>query len=189
MKFIKTSYLASIKKVGFGLLLALNINPNVKAEGGGDNSLSLSNEIRASGIVYKVVDGDTLIVNFPASDFAKFAKYNGPKTSGSINEKYKSVRIRIANIDTPESVHPLPELNTKRGKEASDFLRSWAAKKPANVRCFDIGTRNRFICNAIIDDRWDVGYEQIAAGYSKYITDFGKNPYFDKEYSEAFRKQ
>lgn len=54
-------------------------------------------------IVSRVVDGDTIIVT---------------------NAEGKDERVRILNIDTPESVHPT-EPEQKFGREASDFAKEY----------------------------------------------------------------
>lgn len=153
------------------------------------SELSISNAIVAKGAIFRVIDGDTILVNFDEKTFQKFNKYNNKKTRKNIYPKYNSVKIRISAVDSPESVHPDQSKNTARGKEASDFLQSWAEKQPATVKCFDIGYFGRFICNVSINNKRDIGREMIAHNYSSYVTRWGANPYLDAEYKEAEKGQ
>ena len=62
--------------------------------------------------VFSVVDGDTIKVTLN-------------------NEKYT---VRLVGVDTPESVHPNKEKNTKEGKIASDYTKSRLQDKNVYVQ-------------------------------------------------------
>jgi micrococcal nuclease len=71
--------------------------------------------------VIKVTDGDTVKANI-----------NG-----------KEEKVRFIGIDTPESVHPNKEKNTRAGKDASDFARSRLENKEIELE-FDVKERDQY---------------------------------------------
>ena len=84
--------------------------------------------------VFSVVDGDTIKVTLN-------------------NEKYT---VRLVGVDTPESVHPNKEKNTKEGKIASDYTKSRLQDKNVYVQKDVSGTdRYRKIIIICIFRRWD----------------------------------
>lgn len=72
--------------------------------------------------VIKVIDGDTLKVSI----------------GGSENE-----RVRMLGIDTPESVHPDANKNTKNGKIASNYTKSKLEGKTVKLE-FDKEKRDKY---------------------------------------------
>ena len=78
-------------------------------------------------------------------------KKDGP---GAINnEKYT---VRLVGVDTPESVHPNKEKNTKEGKIASDYTKSRLQDKNVYIQKDVSGTdRYRKIIVICIFRRWD----------------------------------
>ena len=71
--------------------------------------------------VIRVVDGDTLIID-----------YNGTEE-----------RVRLIGVDTPESVHPNEEKNTKFGKKASEFSKNYLENKEVTLE-FDVQERDQY---------------------------------------------
>lgn len=71
--------------------------------------------------VLRVVDGDTIIVDFGG----------------------KAEKVRMIGIDTPESVHPDESRNTPEGKIASDFTKSQLEGKNVQLE-FDVEERDKY---------------------------------------------
>lgn len=74
-----------------------------------------------SAYVMRVVDGDTLKI-----------KING-----------KVERLRMLGIDTPESVHPDPNRNTREGKIASEFTKSHLEGKNITLE-YDVEKHDKY---------------------------------------------
>jgi len=71
--------------------------------------------------VLRVVDGDTIIVDFGG----------------------KAEKVRMIGIDTPESVHPDESRNTPEGKIASDFTKSQLEGRSVQLE-FDVEERDKY---------------------------------------------
>lgn len=71
--------------------------------------------------VVRVVDGDTIVVDF-----------NG-----------KDEKVRLIGIDTPESVHPESSRNTDEGITASDFTKNLLSDKSVSLE-FDVSERDKY---------------------------------------------
>ena len=71
--------------------------------------------------VVRVVDGDTIVIDF-----------NG------VEEK-----LRLIGVDTPESVHPSEEKNTKEGIKVSDYTKKMLESKSVMVE-FDVQERDKY---------------------------------------------
>ena len=121
--------------------------------------LLLSNQKEGYKVI-RVVDGDTIIVEF-----------------GDVEE-----RVRLIGIDTPESVHADEAKNTIEGKIASDFTKSKLEGKNVNLE-FDIEERDqygRLLAYVWLDGKMfnrvllEEGYAQIATfpPNVKYVYDF-----------------
>ena len=84
--------------------------------------------------VVAVVDGDTIKVMLN-------------------NEKYT---VRLVGVDTPESVHPNKEKNTKEGKIASDYTKSRLQDKNVYIQK-DVSGTDRYLKIIVICifRRWD----------------------------------
>lgn len=147
----------------------------------------------AEGKVYRVIDGDTYIVNLSKkSDFDRLVGLAGgdQKRTRYLDSKFKSMRVRLANVDTPESVHPDASKNTQRGKTISWSVKQALEGKSVVVRCFDWGKHGRAICNVQRSygrtnepiEKGDMGLWLMRAGYSDYVTKYGRNPWLDKQY-------
>lgn len=71
--------------------------------------------------VVRVVDGDTIVVN-----------YNG-----------KEEKVRLIGVDTPESVHPDSSKNTEAGEIASDYTKAALEGKQVELE-FDVQERDQY---------------------------------------------
>ena len=71
--------------------------------------------------VIRVVDGDTLVIN-----------YNG-----------KNEKVRLIGVDTPESVHPNEEKNTEFGDSVSKFSKEILSGKQVGLE-FDVQERDKY---------------------------------------------
>lgn len=116
---------------------------------------------RATYKVVRVVDGDTIIIN-----------YNGAEE-----------RLRLIGIDTPESVHQTQSKNVVEGKIASDYTKSMLEGKEVGVE-FDVELRDqydRLLGYVYIDDKM-LNKTLLEQGYAK-ITTFPPNV----KYVDAFK--
>ena len=85
------------------------------------NSSNTSSQVTTTYTVIRVIDGDTLKIN-----------YNGKEES-----------VRLIGVDTPESVHPDAEKNTEIGKKASEFSKNYLEGKEITLE-FDIQERDKY---------------------------------------------
>lgn len=110
--------------------------------------------------VVRVVDGDTIIVKMDGKD----------------------ERVRFIGVDTPESVHPDPALNSKMGKMASDFTKDLLDGQRVGLE-LDVQERDRYgrvLAYVYLDDEMvqktllSSGYAQVATfpPNVKYVDDF-----------------
>lgn len=162
-----------------------------------EKRLTFENRIVGEGQVYEAVDGDTVWLNVERqSDFNKFVEVAKDKDKEyerqkqrALRPQYRSIKIRIANINTAESVHADAKRNTKEGKIASDYLKTLANGRDAKFACWDHDKYGRLICSVEVmevDGTYvDIGYRMITEGHSDYVTRFGKHPYAHNEYAEA----
>lgn len=164
---------------GAALLAALPITSNA-------STLNYSNKVQGTGVAYIVIDGDTLIVNADdKKNYNKLKSYSrAPDQLRYFDDRFKSFRIRLAAVDTQESVHKDKSKNSQQGKEASIYLKNKIEKKRIGYTCWDHGKYGRLICSVSYKGK-DIGLDLIENGYSKYISYWGKHPYLDKEYRTA----
>lgn len=112
--------------------------------------------------VTRVVDGDTIIVNF----------------------KGQEERVRLIGVDTPESVHPDVAKNLPEGKVASEFTKSRLEGKVVDLE-FDVQERDhygRLLAYVWLDGKMfnktllEEGYARVATypPNVKYVDDFTK---------------
>ena len=112
--------------------------------------------------VTRVVDGDTIEVN-----------YNGTEE-----------KVRLIGIDTPESVHPDEEKNSKYGEQASEYTKQLLEGKTVKLE-FDVEERDsygRLLAYVYVDDIMvnkkllEEGLAQIATypPNVKYVDEFTK---------------
>lgn len=105
-----------------------NINSDNKIIEPNSNKIPLSENTANTSIsnhtkytVIRVVDGDTVKINF-----------NGKEES-----------VRLIGVDTPESVHPNSIKNTEFGKKASEFTKNYLAGKDITLE-FDVQERDKY---------------------------------------------
>lgn len=91
-------------------------NPQINSESADNN-----NEQGRSYTVKRVVDGDTIIVDF-----------NGTQE-----------RVRLTGVDTPESVHPDASRNVEFGKVSSSFTKNYLEGKKVTLE-FDVQERDKY---------------------------------------------
>lgn len=100
--------------------------------------INVEHPFSAIGTVAKVVDGDTAFVTLSPKDYSSFkASATSRKQEKAFNEQYKSVKVRIAAINTPESVHSNKKLNTRAGAVASQWAKKQFNKKDVRLKCWD----------------------------------------------------
>lgn len=170
------------------MVIALISSTSVYAK----DNLSWSNKIMGQGVIYDVVDGDTVWVNVSDSKVFNtfYALADTSYKKEALRQRYKSVKMRIANTNTEESVHRDSSKNSAAGKNSSNYLKSIASKKNAKFVCWDHGDYGRPICSvefSTTNGYVDIGFRMITKGYSPYVTRWGKHPYAHKEYAEAAR--
>lgn len=114
--------------------------------------------------VLRVVDGDTLVV----------------RVSG------KPEKIRLLNVDTPESVHPDKKRNTPMGKAASAYIRSRLEGKTVCLE-FEAEKRGKYgrLLAYVIRDSQNINLELVRLGWSPYYTKYGTSPRYHEAFTEA----
>lgn len=146
--------------------------------------------VTSHGTVYRVVDADTFIVNVSDSDAYRQLVQEAAGDEDRLrylNDRFQSIRVRLANVDTPESVHRDESRNTQEGRDLSAQVKALLEGQPTQVTCYDWGHYGRAICTVMKPSGVDLGEWLIANGHSEYITAWGRNPFFDAEYRAAER--
>lgn len=144
--------------------------------------------ITSAGEVYRVVDGDTFVVNLEDPDAYRAlvdAADGHPRRLRYLNNQYQSIRVRLANVDTPESVHTNEARNTEEGRQLSAKVTRMLEGEETQVSCFDWGYFGRAICSIDMPNGGDLGQWLIENGHSDYETRWGRHPYLDSEYRDA----
>jgi len=114
--------------------------------------------------VIRIVDGDTIVVNY----------------------KGKPEKVRLLRVNTPESVHPDKKQNIPMGKVASDYT-----KKRLKGKCIDLefegelrGRYGRLLAYVIVDGV-NFNLELVRQGLSPYYTKYGLSEKYDSEFRDA----
>ncbi|KKN85057.1 hypothetical protein LCGC14_0282260 [marine sediment metagenome] len=157
-------------------------------------SLSEREPVIAEGTVIRVIDGDTYDIRIDNPSI--YEQFKDDARGDSRRERYvrqrsQSIRVRLASIDTAESVHVNPERNSVRGKQSSSVVSNMLSNQPVSVKCYDWGRYGRSICNVEFlyqGQPTDLGEWLIKNGHSEYVSKWGRNPYKDREYREAQRQ-
>lgn len=142
-------------------------------------------DVQGTGEIVWVTDGDTFKIE-PDNSSVINKLSNGVSQKGMDNYKYGQFVVRLANVDTAESVHYNKSRNSKEGKKVSNLMKDKLYGKRVEFRCFNRGHYERAICNVSIlgnSEIEDIGAYLIKNGYSKYVTSWGRNPYKDSQYS------
>ncbi|MCP3943979.1 MAG: hypothetical protein GY710_21210 [Desulfobacteraceae bacterium] len=117
--------------------------------------------------VLKVVDGDTIDV-----------LYMGAKE-----------RVRLLNVDTPESVHPDKSKNTFMGQKASAYTKNRLDNKSVDLE-FESKLRGRYgrLLAYVIVDGVNYNLELVRRGWSPYYTKYGKSKKYHIDFVSAEQK-
>lgn len=113
-----------------------------------DNKID-NNVVTTECEVIRVVDGDTIVVN-----------YNG-----------KEEKVRLIGIDTPESVHPNETKNTEEGIKVSDYTKERLTNKIIELE-LDVQERDKYgrILAYVYIDGEMYNKELLKIGYAKLAT-------------------
>lgn len=120
------------------------INPSSNSTS--DNTSNISSELYK---VVRVVDGDTIIIDYKGTE----------------------ERVRLIGVDTPESVHPDKEKNTEFGTTASNFSKELLTDKYVKIE-LDVQERDqygRILAYVYLDDVM-VNKILLQEGYAKVAT-------------------
>jgi len=114
--------------------------------------------------VIRVVDGDTIAILY----------------------KGKTEKIRLLNVDTPESVHPNRSRNTLLGKKASNYTRSRLSGKRVSLE-FEGRKRGKYgrLLAYVILDNENFNLELVKEGWSPYYTKYGTSPSYHAQFTRA----
>ncbi len=115
--------------------------------------------------VERVVDGDTLVVRI-----------------GSETE-----RVRLLNVDTPESVHPDDSRNTVLGARAADYTRRRLENAQVRLEAGGDESHDRYgrrLAYVLVDGR-NFNIELVREGWSEYVTKYGASERYDREFRTA----
>jgi micrococcal nuclease len=111
--------------------------------------------------VLRIIDGDTLDIDY----------------------KGKTQRIRLLNVDTPESVHPDKARNTWLGKQAAGYTEKRLAAQSVTLE-FEgkkRGKYGRLLAFVFLDNK-NFNLELVQKGWSPYYTKYGTS----KRYHQVF---
>ena len=120
------------------------INPSSNSTS--DNTSNISSELYK---VVRVVDGDTIIIDYKGTE----------------------ERVRLIGVDTPESVHPDKEKNTEFGTTASNFSKELLTDKYVKIE-LDVQERDqygRILAYVYLNDVM-VNKTLLQEGYAKVAT-------------------
>jgi micrococcal nuclease len=114
--------------------------------------------------VLKVIDGDTIDI-----------MYIGKKE-----------RIRLLNVDTPESVHPDHSRNTAMGRKAADYTKSrlYAQTVDLEFQSKKRGLYGRLLAYVILDGR-NFNIDLVRMGWSPYYTKYGTSKLHHADFVSA----
>ncbi|WDP92406.1 MAG: thermonuclease family protein [Desulfobacter sp.] len=114
--------------------------------------------------VLRVIDGDTIQILL-----------NGKKE-----------KIRMLNVDTPESVHPDQSRNTEMGRKASKYTKSRLEKRYVDLE-FEGKKRGKYgrLLAYVILDGHNYNLELVQKGWSPYYTKYGESQKYHSEFLAA----
>lgn len=115
--------------------------------------------------VRRVIDGDTLLVE-----------------AGGIEE-----RVRLLNVNAPESVHHDVKQNTQLGREAAEFTRSRLLDAQVRLEANRVEGYDKYgrrLAYILVDGE-NFNIELVRKGYSEYITKYGRSDRYDAEFRRA----
>ncbi len=127
------------------------------------SSLAMADTI--TGKVVSVADGDTVTI---------------------LDASNTQHRIRLAQIDAPETAHGKNKPSQPFGNDSKQSLASLTFSKVVTASCSDTDRYGRFVCGITVDGL-DVNREQVRRGmamvYEKYATD--RTLYNDQKAAQA----
>lgn len=140
------------------------------------------------GVIDKVSDGDTFTVRTEQGEdwrpIKVLAEKKGKGKRLRMNQLDKTFVVRLAGVDTPESVHPNPARNSAEGRAASQYVKKRYDGAIVKFSCWDVGKYGRFICS-LEDKVGDIGLDILAQGHSQYVACWGKHPFLHSQYKKA----
>ncbi len=116
--------------------------------------------------VIRIVDGDTIIVNY----------------------KGRNEKVRLLCVNTPESVHPDKKQNILLGKVAADYTKKRLKGNYVNLE-FEGPIRGRYgrLLAYVLVDGVNFNLELVREGLSPYYIKYGFSQKYDQEFREAER--
>jgi len=116
----------------------------------------------ASCRVIRVVDGDTIVVD-----------YEG-----------RPEKVRLLCVDTPESVHPDAKQNIPLGRVASRFAEEQLSGKYVELEFEGHRLRGKYgrLLAYVIVDGTNFNLELIRQGLSPYYTKYGHSKHYDRQF-------
>lgn len=114
--------------------------------------------------VKKIVDGDTIICEIDGT----------------------TERVRLLEVDTPESVHPDSARNVPMGKIASSYTESKLHGKTVTLE-FEKNKRDTFgrLLAYVFVEKVNFNVELVREGFSPYYTKYGKSSKYDAAFISA----
>ena len=177
--------------LGMIIALMVMITNSPTASANGDFTIS------GKGTVTQVIDGDTARIAPHSMELLYALKAQAQRAQDdyqrkldidriyNTNARTPTILVRLTNIDTAESVHPDATRNSAAGIKASEYAKGKFEGKNALLTCHTIGYYGRPICNIITADG-DWGDIMIRAGFTKYVTKYGRH--HDRKWHEAYRR-
>ncbi|WP_273208867.1 thermonuclease family protein [Marinobacter subterrani] len=149
---------------------------------------------KGTGTVVYVTDGDTMTINPDQNEDLKALRAAARdaqeryQRQGNLNSIFdpqrETFRTRIGNINTAESVHPDESRNSAAGEKASKVAKKLMTGKRVTFACWEIGYYFRPICSVWTDD-FEFGMTMIRNQFSRYVTKYGKHPFWHTQYLES----
>lgn len=114
--------------------------------------------------VLRVIDGDTFVITYAG----------------------KKEKVRLLNVDTPESVHPDASRNTMMGVKASDYTKQMLENKYVVLEFEDEarGKYGRLLAYAHLQGL-NFNIELVKQGFSPYLTKYGVSKKYDAQFRAA----
>lgn len=115
--------------------------------------------------VRRVVDGDTIEVEIAG----------------------KKEKVRLLNVDTPESVHSDRSQNTALGRDAAVYTRRRLENAQVRLQADSADAYDRFgrrLAYVFLEGE-NFNEELIREGFSEYYTKYGKSPHYDRDFRRA----
>lgn len=148
--------------------------------------VSASEIVRGTGMVNYVIDGDTMDIRVPVEVREELVR-RGLVDERHVSDRFGTFRVRLAFIDTEESVHEDESRNSEAGDASSEYVKSLILRQPTEFTCFRKGRYGRAVCSLAFNEIGDLGIHLIEQGHSPYVTAFGRHPHLDAEYRQAER--